>query len=116
MSAAQALTPNCTDNSLMLRIPCPFCGVRDHSEFSYGGDASVEYPALDAPESEWVEAVFQRENLDGVLLETWQHLHGCRMWIVVQRDVRTHAIHSVRPAHDGIAQALNSEATGAGES
>jgi sarcosine oxidase subunit delta len=49
-------------------------------------------------------------------LETWQHLHGCRMWIVVQRDVRTHAIHSVRPAHDGIAQALNSEATGAGES
>ncbi|MBT6350067.1 MAG: hypothetical protein HOJ50_12985 [Proteobacteria bacterium] len=29
----------------MLRISCPFCGVRDHSEFSYGGDASVEYPA-----------------------------------------------------------------------
>ena len=93
----------------MLRISCPFCGVRDHSEFSYGGDASVEYPALDAPESEWLEAVFQRENLDGVILETWQHLQGCRMWIVVERDTRTHAIHSVQPAHEGVAQALATE-------
>ena len=83
--------------------------MRDHSEFSYGGDASVEYPALDAPESEWLEAVFQRENLDGVVLETWQHLQGCRMWIVVDRDTRTHAIHSVRPAHEGVAQALTTE-------
>ena len=83
--------------------------MRDHSEFSYGGDASVEYPALDAPESEWLEAVFQRENLDGVVLETWQHLQGCRMWIVVERDTRTHAIHSVRPAHEGVEQALTTE-------
>ncbi len=83
--------------------------MRDHSEFSYGGDASVEYPALDAPESEWLEAVFQRENLDGVVLETWQHLQGCRMWIVVERDTRTHAIHSVRPAHEGVEQALATE-------
>ncbi len=100
----------------MLRISCPFCGVRDHSEFSYGSDASVEYPALDAPESEWVEAVFQRENLDGVQLETWQHLQGCRMWIVVERDTRTHAIHSDRPAHEGIARALAAEHGGAEES
>jgi len=93
----------------MLRISCPFCGIRDHSEFSYGGDASVEYPALDAPESQWLEAVFQRENLDGVVLETWQHLQGCRMWIVVERDTRTHAIHSVRPAHEGVGRALAAE-------
>ena len=90
--------------------------MRDHSEFSYGGDASVEYPALDALESEWLEAVFQRENLDGVVLETWQHLQGCRMWIVVERDTRTHAIHSVRPAHEGVAQALTTERGRTGES
>ena len=90
--------------------------MRDHSEFSYGGDASVEYPALDAPESEWLEAVFQRENLDGVVLETWQHLQGCRMWIVVERDTRTHAIHSVQPAHEGVAQALTTERGRTGES
>ena len=24
----------------MLRINCPYCGVRDHEEFSYFGDAT----------------------------------------------------------------------------
>jgi sarcosine oxidase subunit delta len=28
------------------------------------------------------------------------------MWIVVERDTTTHDIHSVRPAHEGIAQVL----------
>ena len=42
----------------MIRIKCPYCGERDHSEFTYGGDASVKYPALDAPDSEWTQAIF----------------------------------------------------------
>jgi sarcosine oxidase subunit delta len=93
----------------MIRIDCPFCGERDHSEFAYGGDASVEYPDLDAPVEVWLEAVFQRDNIDGVQFETWQHLQSCRMWIVVERDTTTHEIHSVRPAHDGITGALAGE-------
>ena len=90
----------------MLRIDCPFCGERDHSEFAYGGDASVEYPGLDAPVEVWLEAVFQRDNIDGVQFESWQHLHGCRLWIIVERDTCTHEILSVRPADDAIARAL----------
>ena len=90
----------------MIRIPCPFCGERDHSEFSYGGDASIEYPALDAPAEDWLQAVFQRENIRGVQTETWQHVNGCRLWLIVERDTMTHEIHSVRPAHGGMAQAL----------
>ena len=42
----------------MIRIKCPYCGERDHSEFTYGGDASVEYPALDASVSDWTKAIF----------------------------------------------------------
>jgi sarcosine oxidase subunit delta len=38
------------------------------------------------------------------------------MWIVVERDTRTHAIHSVRPAHEGVAQALTTERGRTGES
>ena len=91
----------------MIRINCPYCGQRDHSEFSYGGDATVEYPALDASAEAWLEAVFQRDNIDGVQFETWHHLHGCRMWIVVERDTTTHQIHSVRAAHPGIQRLLN---------
>ncbi|MGI9498700.1 MAG: sarcosine oxidase subunit delta [Geminicoccaceae bacterium] len=90
----------------MIRISCPFCGVRDHSEFSYGGDGSIVYPALDASPEAWHEAVFQRENICGVQTETWQHVGGCRMWLLVERDTTTHDIHSVRPAHSGMAKAL----------
>ena len=90
----------------MIRIPCPFCGERDHSEFGYGGDGSIVYPALDAPAEDWLQAVFQRENLRGRQSETWQHVSGCRMWLVVERDTMTHEIYGVRPAHAGMAQAL----------
>ncbi|MGB5706067.1 MAG: sarcosine oxidase subunit delta [Arenicellales bacterium] len=93
----------------MIRIKCPFCGERDHSEFTYGGDASIVYPALDAPAEEWHEAVFMRENIRGMQTETWHHVNGCRMWLIVQRDTMTHEIRSVRPAHEGLASVLEDD-------
>lgn len=94
----------------MIRIDCPFCGLRDHSEFTYGKDASITYPELDASMEDWVKAVFERENMDGVVLETWHHNNGCRMWLVVERDTITHEIHSVRAAHPAWAKLLSGEA------
>jgi sarcosine oxidase subunit delta len=95
----------------MLRIPCPFCGERDHTEFSYGGDASVEYPPIDsADETAWFEAVFLREDPRGPHKELWQHNNGCRMWIVVERDTMTHEIFSAEPAHPGAKAQLAKEA------
>ena len=93
----------------MIRINCPFCGERDHSEFGYGGDASIEYPALDAPMEEWHDAIYLRENIRGMQSETWHHVSGCRMWLVVERDTMTHEIKSVRAAHDGYAAALGKD-------
>jgi len=90
----------------MIRINCPFCGERDHSEFSYGGDASIIYPTLSAPAQEWHDAVFMRENIKGLQAETWHHVSGCRTWLIVERDTVTHRIHSVTAAHSGIAKAL----------
>ena len=29
----------------MMLIPCPWCGPRDETEFHYGGQAHVAYPA-----------------------------------------------------------------------
>ncbi len=93
----------------MIRIDCPFCGLRDHSEFSYGGDASIEYPPLDAPVKDWHDAVFLRENICGRQSETWQHVQGCRMWLVIERDTMTHEIYSIRPAHPGMAKAMEAD-------
>ncbi len=93
----------------MIRILCPFCGERDHSEFTYGGDGGVTYPALDAPAEDWLKAVFERENIRGRQFETWHHVSGCRMWLLVERDTMSHEIHSVRVAHDGQRRALEGD-------
>ena len=72
-----------------MRIPCPFCGERDLAEFVYRGDAAPRRPADDAA---MLDYVYLRENPAGPLDEHWYHASGCRSWIVVTRDVRTHAI------------------------
>ena len=94
----------------MIRIPCPFCGVRDHTEFSYEGDATVEYPALDASQDAWFDAVFLRENPRGPHREYWRHAFGCGLFLEVARDTVTHEISDVRVAHPGIAKAMGENA------
>lgn len=79
-----------------MRIPCPVCGLRDQSEFVASGDASVALPALEASTDDWFEAVYLRTNPAGRHLEHWHHLAGCRLWLTVERDTRTHEILSVR--------------------
>ena len=90
----------------MLRIHCPFCGERDHSEFTYGGDATVAYPDLSAPMEAWSDAVYVRTNPKGAHRERWQHSDGCRLWLIVERDTLTHAISRVEPARTAIAALL----------
>ena len=105
MNVVRVQTRSCTVNQ-MIRITCPFCGERDHSEFRYGGDGSITYPDLDAPAEDWLNAVYQRKNIRGAQIETWHHVNGCRMWLLVERDTMTHQIHSVRAAHDGVNELL----------
>ena len=89
----------------MLIIDCPFCGKRDHEEFSYEGDANVRYPKWgNQDEKAWYEAVFLRNNPKGAHTEYWYHQMGCRMWLVVERDTLTHKISSVTPARDDYAK------------
>ena len=90
----------------MIIIKCPFCGSTGHNEFKYGGDGSIKYPDLHAPIPDWHDAVFQRKNIAGIQTETWQHIHGCRMWLLVDRDTLTHKIISVRPANPNIINIL----------
>jgi methylglutamate dehydrogenase subunit B len=80
-----------------MRLNCPFCGARDVQEFVYLGDATVERPAGDSLEA-FHDYVFLRDNPAGLHREYWQHLHGCRSWLVVTRDTRTHEVAAVEPA------------------
>ena len=94
----------------MLRITCPFCGERDHSEFTYGGDATVVYPDLSAPLEAWIQAVYVRRNPKGPHRERWQHSDGCRLWLIIERDTTTHEITRVEPARTAIAALLREPA------
>ena len=76
----------------MLLIPCPWCGPRAQIEFTYGGDATLQRPAPDAPEAQWVAYVYVRDNPRGPHAELWLHSAGCRRWFKVRRDTRTHEI------------------------
>jgi len=82
----------------MLLIPCPYCGPRDSTEFTYGGDATVAMPDLSADFLDgWYEYIYLRENPRGPHREYWLH-SGCRAWLVVERDTLTHEIGSVQAA------------------
>ncbi|MCK0198675.1 sarcosine oxidase subunit delta [Ancylobacter sp. 6x-1] len=77
-----------------MRIPCPYCGPRDSSEFSYLGDAAPTRPDPAAPGAEdaFFDYVYLRDNPAGPLEELWFHASGCRQWLKVLRDTRTHLI------------------------
>ena len=77
-----------------MRIRCPFCGERDASEFTYLGDANFRRPDPGAPDAQaqFFEAVYLRDNPAGRHEELWYHGSGCRSWLRVTRDTRTHEI------------------------
>jgi methylglutamate dehydrogenase subunit B len=78
-------------------IPCPVCGIRGHGEFVYGGDATRLRPLISSDNTErWAEYVYDRRNPRGPHEEYWQHVHGCRQFMVVTRNTETHDISSVR--------------------
>ena len=85
----------------MLRIPCPYCGVRDFTEFVYGGDASSLFPDLADPDIDrWTQFVMFRDNPKAMHMEFWQHRSGCGQWLRVERHTVSHVIESVTPARD----------------
>ena len=81
-----------------MRIPCPFCGERDFEEFSVLGEApATPRPDIDAADAiaQFHDYVHLRDNVAGVHREHWYHTAGCRRWLVVTRNTKTNALHSV---------------------
>jgi len=78
----------------MLRITCPYCGLRDQDEFRFGGEACIRRPENpeQATDAEWADYLFYRDNVKGLHLERWVHSFGCRQWFNVERDTVTHEI------------------------
>ena len=88
------------EEASVLLIPCPWCGPRDETEFQYGGQAGVAYPAdPDALDDEgWARYLFFRDNPKGPFAERWVHVAGCRRWFDVVRNTVTHEVVPRDPA------------------
>jgi sarcosine oxidase subunit delta len=90
-----------------MRIECCYCGERSSEELTYLGDATLTrpdgnptVPLDDAARQRWHDYVYLRDNPAGPHRELWQHVSGCRAWLVVTRDTRTHEVLKVEPARD----------------
>ena len=83
-----------------MRITCPYCGPRDSAEFACFGNTPGARPTDDALESAWVDFVYLGDNPRGAVTELWQHVLGCRTWLVVTRDTASHAVSAVRLASE----------------
>jgi heterotetrameric sarcosine oxidase delta subunit len=80
-------------------LTCPFCGLRDHAEYEYGGDASVRLmPAGGASAAGWIDHVYLRDNPRGAHAELWFHGAGCQQWLRVLRDTFDNRVLDSRPA------------------
>jgi len=81
----------------MLLISCPWCGARDESEFSYGGEAHIVRPSdpYALADEDWADYLFNRSNTKGAHREQWCHSHGCRRWFNVERDTVSYQIKAV---------------------
>ncbi len=76
-----------------MRIACPLCGARDLREFVYRGAAVLlERPAADAGAQAFDAYLHLRENPEGPNAELWLHAHGCRAWLRVVRDTKSHEV------------------------
>ena len=98
----------------MLRISCPYCGLRDQVEFQFGGETHITRPESpeQASDSEWANYMFYRDNIKGLHYERWVHTFGCRQWFNVARDTVTHEINKVFPMGEQPASAEEGESDG----
>lgn len=81
----------------MLKLTCPFCGLRDENEFRCGGQSHIQRPGPhdQVSDEQWAAYLFMRENPRGWHYERWLHAAGCRQWFNVARHTVTHEVHSV---------------------
>jgi heterotetrameric sarcosine oxidase delta subunit len=72
-------------------LTCPNCGVREVTDFGFGGEVSVR-PASRPDRRELNTYNYFRRNVAGVQREWWFHRSGCRVWFVAERDTRTNEV------------------------
>jgi heterotetrameric sarcosine oxidase delta subunit len=72
-------------------LECPNCGVREVTDFAYGGEVSSR-PAERPSRRDLNAYNYFRRNVAGPQREWWFHRSGCRSWFIVERDTQTNEV------------------------
>ena len=75
----------------MKLLTCPLNGIRNISEFIYGGEYHPMPDHIHSLSREWAEHVFFHENDAGIVTEWWCHT-ASSFWFLAQRDTITDEI------------------------
>lgn len=60
-------------------------------EFVYG-EIPVVPESIVGAEARDLDRAFMRNNVEGVQVEAWFHVFGCRRWVRLKRDTRTDVV------------------------
>jgi sarcosine oxidase delta subunit len=71
------------------RLVCPFCGPRELREF-------VFHKTLPSAPGSAFARCYERVDRADISVEHWQHLEGCRGWLLVRRNPSTGAVLETR--------------------
>jgi heterotetrameric sarcosine oxidase delta subunit len=78
----------------MILLPCPYCGLRNASEFRHVGEVSERPDPNETGVEEWRTFLYVRANPAGWTTETWFHSAGCRQHFVAERHTVTNEVRS----------------------
>jgi sarcosine oxidase delta subunit len=71
------------------RLVCPFCGPRELREFVFRKTLPP------GPASAFARC-YERVDRPEISVEHWQHVEGCRGWLLVRRNPSTGAVLEIR--------------------
>lgn len=75
----------------MKMMRCPLNGLRNISEFSYGGELKHMPDQNTCTDEAWADYVFNKNNTAGIVLEWWMHTPS-NYWFIAERHTVTDEI------------------------
>jgi sarcosine oxidase subunit delta len=77
----------------MQLFSCPFCGLRDETEFTFATEAGKvrPEPAAEVSADAWARYLHFDANLKGATREVWLH-QPCGEFFVMERDTVSHVV------------------------